>query len=504
MTLVTGAPVAVFRADAAPGLGGGHVMRCLALAQSLAESGWVSVFAGSPETIETVPAISRLGHAWIEISAGVESEASALRSRMPQGCDAIIVDHYGRDADFESACRGWAAQIFVIEDIPGRAHDCDFLLDPTPGKEPGDYAGLVPRGSRLLLGPNYALLRSQFAAARAPALARRADCPKLSRVFVNLGATDPSNLTSVVLAGIAASGLSLSVDVALGSAAPHVAAVQECAQKLGTNARVHVDVADIAALMAAADLAVGAAGSGSFERCCVGLPSLIVVAADNQRQVAAALVEAGAVVSLGEGSDLRPDRVAAAVRDFVMNESALLKFSKCAAALCDGRGAPRAAIMLASEHAADGIDVTLRPATLADGAIMLEWQQHPTTRRFARNPAVPAEAEHRAWLERKLTDPGTLFSIVLHGADPAGVLRLDRTARDQAAYEVSILIDPEKRGLGLGKAALKLAARLAPEAELFAEVHPDNAASNSLFASAGFRRANGAFRHGPLRSEART
>lgn len=194
-----------------------------------------------------------------------------------------------------------------------------------------------------LLGPRHALLRSQFAAARTSALARRAASPKLSRLFVNLGATDPANLTSVVLDGIAASGLSLSVDVVMGSAAPHIAAVRERARTLGAKARVHVDVADIAALMAAADLAVGAAGSGSFERCCVGLPSFIVVAADNQRQIAAALVEAGAAVSLGEGSDLRPDRVAAALRDFAANETKFMDFSHNAAALCDGRGAARAA-----------------------------------------------------------------------------------------------------------------------------------------------------------------
>ena len=334
---------AVIRCDAAPEMGGGHAVRCLALADALGHSGWTATFAGRHETVETVPAVVRSGHGWWELAGPAESEPAALRSRAPQGCDALIVDHYGRGSEFESACRGWAGRIFAIEDIPGRAHDCDLLLDPTPGRTEDDYAGLVPSDSRLLLGPSYALLRSQFAAARAPALARRAVSPKLSRLFVNLGATDPANFTSVVLAGIAASGLSLFVDVVMGANAPYIAAVQESARKLGTNARVHVDVADIAALMAAADLAVGAAGSGSFERCCVGLPSFIVVAADNQRQIAAALVEAGAAVSLGDGSHLSPDHVAAVLRDFAANEKALAEFSRCAAALCDGRGAARVA-----------------------------------------------------------------------------------------------------------------------------------------------------------------
>jgi RimJ/RimL family protein N-acetyltransferase len=285
----------------------------------------------------------------------------------------------------------------------------------------------------------------------------------------------------------------------MGRAAPNLAKVRALAERLSLDIRVHVDVEDMAELMVPADIAIGAAGSSSFERCCMGLPSLVVVAAENQRQIAAALVNAGAAVLLGEGATLREDDVAAALRKLAGDATGRMRMSRQAAALCDGRGAARAAIALAPERAADGKDVTLRPATAADGAIMLEWQRHPTTRRYARNPSVPGEAEHRTWLESKLADPATLFNIVVYGNEPAGVLRLDRIAPETAAaYEVSILIDPDKHGLGLGKAALGLAVRLVPEAELFAEVHPDNTASHSLFLGAGFRRAGGSYRHDPL------
>lgn len=495
---------AVFRCDAAPEMGGGHAVRCMALAGALGDAGWRATFAGIRETVETVPAIAQSGYGWWELSGPPESEPSALRSRAPGGCDALIVDHYGRDLDFELSCRGWAARIIAIEDIPGRAHDCDLLLDPTPGRAANDYAGLLPSGCDLLLGPSYALLRSQFTDARTSALARRARSPKLSRLFVNLGATDPANFTSVVLDGIAASGLSLSVDVLMGSAAPHIAAVGERVRTLGVDARVHVNVADIAELMAAADLAVGAAGSSSFERCCMGLPSLVVVAADNQRQIAAALVNAGAAVSLGEGQALRPAHVARALQELARDPLRRARLSQNAWAVCDGRGASRAAISLAPECATDGKDVGLRPATRSDGAVMLVWQRDPATRRFARDSAVPTEPEHWAWLERKLADPRCLFNMVTHDGQPSGVLRLDRVGNSKApVFEVSILVAPEKQKLGLGKAALRLASCLAPEAELLAEVHPDNAASHSLFASAGFRRDGLSYRHDPLAREAR-
>ena len=494
---------AVFRCDAGASMGGGHAVRCLALADALRDAGWTATFASTRETIDTVPAIARSGRDWIELPGAADGEPRLLAAKLPQGCDALIVDHYGRGGDFETACRGFAKRIFAIDDIPDRAHDCDLLLDATPGRKADEYARLVPPDCKLLMGGRYALLRRQFSEARAAALARRGNGEEVSRILVSMGATDPSDVTSVVLRGIARSGLKAAVDVVMGQASPHLSKVRALVASRAVEAHVHVEVSDVAALMTAADVAVGAAGASSFERCCLGLPSLVVVAAANQRQIAAALVGAGAAVSLGEAKTLREDDVAAALRNLAADAERRAKLARNAGMLCDGRGAARAAVAISPERAADGKEVALRPATTADRNIMLEWQRHPVTRRYARDPAVPAEAEHRAWLEDRLADPFCLFNIVMHGNDSAGVLRLERLTTEAPTYEVSILIAPEKHKLGLGKAALRLAARLAPEAELFAEVHPDNEASNSLFLSAGFRRTGGAYRHDPLVRELR-
>lgn len=341
MTLAMGAPLAVFRADAAPELGGGHVMRCLALAQALGESGWLSVFAGGPQTIETVPAISRMGHAWIELSGGAESEPAALESALGRPCDLLVVDHYGRGADFETACRKFARQVLSMDDEPNRAHDCDLLLDPAPGASAERYAGLVPPRCVLLIGPNYALLRRQFAQARPAALARRQPGHDVARIFVGMGATDPAGLTVTVLKGILAAQTDAVVDVVLGAASPHLADVQAVLASFGGKLRIHVDASDVAALMAAADLAVGAGGTSSFERCCLGLPTLTVIAAENQRRNAQAFAAAGAAVLLGDGSTLTAATVAAALRPLLADGPRRAALSSNAAALCDGQGALR-------------------------------------------------------------------------------------------------------------------------------------------------------------------
>lgn len=336
-------PLAVIRADAGPAMGGGHVQRCLALADALREHGWSCAFATRAGAAETVPALKTGPHKLFILHGSESDEPAELAGLLQSGCDLLIVDHYGRGPGFQAACRLFAARVMVIEDRPERVHDCDILLDPTPGRRFGAYEALVPGGCEFLLGPEYALLRRQFAATRPASLDRRVPIGPLARLFVSIGMTDPQNLTAVVLRGIAESELNPAVDIALGSAAAHLDAVIGLVGELGLDARVHIDVSEIAELMCRADLAIGAAGSSSFERCCLGLPSLVVIAADNQRDLVDALVAADAADGLGDGDSLRPAKVATALRALMGDDARRAALARHAAALCDGLGASRAA-----------------------------------------------------------------------------------------------------------------------------------------------------------------
>lgn len=264
--------IAVFRADASLKVGGGHAYRCLTLADAMADAGWRCVFACRRGTCEAAPVLGRSRHEIFEID--IPEEAARIRQLHPAGIDLLVVDHYGLDTGFETACRPWARRIMVLDDGPGRRHDCDILLDQNLGAQSGAYRGLVPHPCHLLTGPGYALLRPQFLGARREALARRASGGPARRLLISLGATDPSNVTSRVVAATA--GLPLQIDVVLGAASAQEPVIGELASRLGLSVRVHVDVNDMAALMSAADLAVGAGGSTSWERSCLGLPSLIV------------------------------------------------------------------------------------------------------------------------------------------------------------------------------------------------------------------------------------
>lgn len=480
-----GASTAVFRADASATVGGGHVMRCLSLAQSLQALGWRCGFAVNATAGETVPALRAE-------ALQVVADAATPQPLWPAGADWLIVDHYGLGAAWEAEQRGWAKRILAIDDIADRRHDCDILLDQTFGREAEDYDSLVPDRCRVLAGSDYALLRPTFARARAGSLARRAAAGALRRILVSLGATDPDNHTAAVLEGIAESGLALAVDVVLGSGAPHLEAVRRACAELPLQASLHVDTEDMPRLMTAADLAVGAAGTSTWERCCLGLPALLVVIAENQRRVAQAVSAAGAAQLLSGPRSALAGQVAAALRDLAADPAALQALGRRAAAICDGRGADRVGLALvAPGRAKDGRPVALRLAGPADEDVLLDWQRDPTTRRFARNPAAPTAQEHGRWFAARLADPGCLLTIITIDGAPAGMLRLDPAAPVAAApqapaFEVSILIAPSHRSLGIAQEALRFLRRWQASVVIAATVLPGNDASAALFRSAGY------------------
>jgi UDP-2,4-diacetamido-2,4,6-trideoxy-beta-L-altropyranose hydrolase len=492
--------VIVVRADASATIGGGHVMRCLALANALRDTGATCWFAGLADTATAVAALGQSGHRWLAIDApgNATSLRQALAGAGVTACDWLIVDHYGWSAADETACRPWAAKIMVIDDLADRDHDCDVLLDQTFERAPADYEGLVPASTRKLLGTAYALLRPEFSDARAGALRRRAD-GVLKRVLVTMGLTDAPNATSLVLSALLASELSIEIDVALGDAAPHIAEVERLVAHSGGRIELHRNSKSMDTLMTCADFAIGAAGSTSWERCCLGLPTALIILADNQREIAARLSAASAAIYLGDLTDVGSDIIVHTVQDLSRAPAQLAAMSLAAAAICDGRGSARAAMWLAPETAEDGTEIRLRPATAADCELLYAWQSEPGARRYMRNAGTPAPDEHRDWLARRLRDPDCLLNIIMRSETPVGSLRLDQL--EPAAFEISIVIGSAFQGQGLGRSALALARRLVPKAELRAEVMEGNAPSEALFTAAGFTpRGYGLRRLPPLKS----
>lgn len=465
----------VFRTDASADIGSGHVMRCLTMAQALAAQGHATTFLSSDETPETVPAL-------------VKSGFDIKPSEATPECDWLIVDHYGLDAGYESAARDWAKKIAVIDDLADRPHECDLLIDTTYGRSPEDYKSLVPeKNCHLLCGSEYALLRPQFAQARPASLARSDG--SLNRILIFFSSTDPHDLTGRSLEALEGLDQALSLDVIIGAHHPDKTGLKARAKNSKHSVSFHENVSDMAALMAAADLAIGAGGTTSWERCALGLPAIIIEIVDNQRFLAKKLAEAGVVMNLGWHESVEVQDIEKAVQSFSDTPQTLKDMSAQAAAICDGRGADRVTCAILAGKVTGHSKAWLRLLEPGDEDLLFKWQKSKDTRRYFRNSSVPSRDEHAAWFKAFLDHPDKTGFIVMAPAGPAGFLRAEQSA-ETGKYEVSILIASEFQRQGLAGRALECLHAMMPQTIFTAEIHPQNKASLYLFGKHGYKETD--------------
>jgi UDP-2,4-diacetamido-2,4,6-trideoxy-beta-L-altropyranose hydrolase len=346
------APGILFVADAGPEIGGGHVMRCLTLAQAFAARGARVSFLATPAVASVLDTFADAAIGRVVAPAGDPAGLMRAAAIASEGFDAVVIDHYGLDAQAHRAI-GQGRPSLAIDDLADRALDADVVVDPGPDRTAVDYAKRTSERARLLLGPDYAFVRPAFAAARASALARRGADQPASRVLVSMGLTDVGGITAWVVNRILPRLGDAALDVVLGPAAPSRSAIETLAAR-DPRVRALIDVRDMTALMVEADLAVGAGGSTTWERCVMGLATVLLVLAPNQGPVAASLARRGAVVSMDVQADDFEAAFDRAFTGLMRSPERRAWLSSVSAALCDGLGAPRVADAFLAVIAARG------------------------------------------------------------------------------------------------------------------------------------------------------
>ena len=490
-----------FRVDASAHIGTGHFMRCLTLAEGLKQRGARVRFVSRHSTEHLSALAAASGHEFVPIGSPGEPDAAEILSHAAwlgtaqaadasdtmqalsgQDWDWLVVDHYALDARWETALRGTAARILAIDDIADRNHDCDVLLDQNLYHDAERrYAGKVPDHCRTLLGPSYALLREAFGQLRTGIGARSG---QVRRVLVFFGGMDTAAYTSDAIEALTRlERHDLQVDVVIGAQHAQRSAIEDRCAALGFTC--HVQTERMAELMAAADLAVGAGGSTSGERCCLGLPTLALCVAENQRQ----LVEDAALACLLYAPAMPPEGCATMtdhLRSLLDNPLLLRTMSRNGMLAVDGRGTRRVL------RAMGFSDVTVRKAAGPDSARIFSWRNHPTVRAASRNADAIERSAHEAWFAATLASRNQLLLIGERDGDDVGVVRFD--VRDGAA-EVSIYLAPQLGGRGNGVELLLAAEswlmRNRPDvASVEAEVLRDNRLSHGLFLAGGYQLAS--------------
>lgn len=497
----------VFRVDASLQIGTGHFMRCATLAERLRHEGASVSFIcrdlpGSlceylaarnvethclPTKAEASVSLAEEGYEpdrapyenWLGVSQEQDaSDTHRIINELNLRPDWLVVDHYALDIAWERELRPYVKKIMVIDDLANRSHDCDLLLDHNLQKD-GRYSGHIPAECCCLIGPRYALLRPQFAAARQHLRARDG---RVSRVLVFFGGADAGGETLKALSALAALDRSdLVVDVIIGQTNPHRRDIASACRSL-PNTTLHCQVEDMATRMAEADLFLGAGGTSSLERCCVGLPAVVLATAENQISQSQALACAGAQIFVGPAMHVTPDSLSGLLDHILRLPELVSHISEQARALVDGRGSGRVA-----DHILNNA-IHLRRAEFADCENIYGWRNHPDTRRFSFD-ARPIDLEtHKRWFTALLDDPSRELLIAENDGQPLGVLRYD--VADERAL-VSIYLLPGLAGQGWGRRILLagenwLRTRHPALRAIEAEISADNAVSLAAFRAAGY------------------
>lgn len=330
------------RADSSLAIGTGHVARCLTLATALRDGGETVRFICRRQPGDCCDLIRGQGFVVLPLlyegEVSPESDAAAVLGALDGWKpELLVVDHYRLDAAWERRLRPEAGRILVIDDLADRRHDCDALLDQNlvQGLE-HRYDGLTPPGCALFLGPRYALLRDEFIRVRRTLRQRSGEA---KRILVSFGGSDPTNETEKALLALrkCAPGDAV-VDVVAGRANPNGARLREiCSSRAGFF--FHCQPDDMASLAAAADLAVGAGGISLWERCFLGVPSLLVVVAQNQEGSAREARARGLAHLAGSSSEVTVDALADALDHMLHRPDLLREMSRRCLSFMEARDA---------------------------------------------------------------------------------------------------------------------------------------------------------------------
>ncbi len=496
----------VVRTDASNRIGTGHLMRCFALGQALQRRGVKLTFVMREAPPSLIAALQNEGFGVrllpeseeIAFSAqgyedwlGAPWETDALQTISAietQGAvDWLIVDHYGIDHRWEERLRAVGCRILVIDDLAIQKHACDLLLNQNLIANSHDrYHTLVPENCRLLVGPRFALLRDEFRVSRNSLNRIREN---VEHLLVFLGGGDPDGVTLRVLKAIdriRPSGLE--VTVVLGGANPHSQIIEHLFGHR-KDYKIIFQVDNMASLMVEADIAVGAGGISTWERCCLGLPTIVIAIAENQFEVAEQAAKTGAYLYMGWHKTVSDDDLDASLRILKGNSILRTSMSKAGVDLVDGLGCQRVANAMFPKP------LRVRPAGLEDAERVFLWRNAEKTRQYSHDPRPLSLEKHIDWFRQALMESNRLLLIGETDCGPVGVLRYDL---DAGIATVSIYLDPHQVGQGYGVGLLCAGEywlrKCHPEImTIQAEVLVDNVSSRQAFTKAGFVERNTQF-----------
>ena len=465
-------------------VGTGHVMRCLALAQSWKRAGGTVTFL-LPEGLAGIEhRIMAEGILLQTLSkeSGLSPEAfvSAVLCAGPQ---IAVLDGYSFGARAQAALSGAGIRVLMVDDYGhATAYPVRWILNQNAYAAPEMYPQ-TNADTRLLLGPEYALLRAEFS----QWLGWKRSIPdRAHKILITVGGSDPDNASEQILRSLAfLERQDLEVVLVIGSSNPHWQALHAASERCPVPVRTSRSATDMPALMAWADVAIAGAGVTSYELCYMGLPALLLIVAENQRRIAERLSELGMAVNAGTAQAFRDELFADQLQSLIDASEQRAAMSDAARTLVDGLGSERVRGALLNR------ELNLRLVRESDCRALFEWRNDPVARGASFHSTAISWEDHAHWFAERLKDPQSVIYLgESAGGELVGSVRFRRQGEDAV---LSVSVAPMFRGQGWGRELITLATRSLARVRFLrrveALVKPENQASVRLFESSGFRLA---------------
>ena len=331
------------RVDSSTKIGYGHLIRCLALADTLKKSFKINFICTNlngnlisqihKKKFEVFRFNTKSQR--INVKKDAEKTISIIKKHRNKK-SLLILDSYILSQEWENRVRPYVKRLIVIDDLMDRKHSCDLIIDQNLHTQMNSlYTKSVPKNCVKLLGPDYAILRNQFIAQRK--YARIRSLP-IKNILVSFGGTDNENHTLHALTSLKKLNSNVDVNVVTGTANIGKKIIKNFCKK-NFNYNYFEQVENMAKLMQVADLCIGSSGTTTWERCCVGLPAIAIVASNDQKDIASAVSKNKCIINLGKIK--KSDNVNYVRLMKNLKNSELQNMSRNCMKLVDGKGAAR-------------------------------------------------------------------------------------------------------------------------------------------------------------------
>lgn len=352
-----GSKIIAIRTDASSDIGSGHVMRCLTLADALKKKGHQVIFIGRELSGHLLDLIQHKGFMTIRLTSTDNLLSQTLLTKFSawlganwqqdadevvaylkkQSVNLLIVDHYALDHQWEAQVKPYVDHVMVIDDLANRSHVCDMLLDSNLyDDQTKRYQHLIPKDCLCLFGEKYVLLRQSFFDAKK----KRTITPSVKKALIFLSGGDANNITEKVIQSCMKVTHPIHYDVVVGASNPHKIQIQALCEK-SISFHYHCQVDSMAQLMQEADVAIGAGGGATWERCFLGLPTFTLSLSDFDALFSLQFAKRGAIYYAGDANEISTDEIAKQFAQLVENTPQREELSKMASLLVDGQGVQR-------------------------------------------------------------------------------------------------------------------------------------------------------------------